>query len=420
MRRGIALLIIGISTTWNVGECAAAESGDRLDGPALERIAPSLRERIYADLSGVKTPLPPRADISQLSESPGYRHGCEQLRNAIRDRPGLGRDLKETDDLWIATAYLFGGAGTEIRAAWNPELADVPAGIPFAHTRIVSEAKTEVAVASREGGVELAPDQLWVGLIFELHNGLTNIDRFPTIEAKAKLEMVTRTEYIREYILAEYEAVRRTRLFYVDVYLPWVAAKKGRSSSPAIWYCEPPATGEDFVAHLAAEGTHHFELYSSHFDQARARQLYDQQRYAEAAHFFARVAREGLLDDAGLSAYRYLGYCRIEQRNFSAAIQSFQRALKLQMSASERAKLHQWIGYAYQEMGRWKPALAAIGRAKRECEIGPARRDYLEMQIQVAITLDDPKPLRALCEEYLRDFPDDRSCAEVERFREKR
>jgi hypothetical protein len=416
MRRGIVFFSIVLVLAAASGrESAAAGRRGRLMRAAPARPAPALRDLVYADLAGVKTPLPRQAKIADLTKSPGYQHGCEQLRRVIRDRPGLGRDLKETDDLWIATAYLFGGADTELRTTWNPKVVDVPAGTPHAFTLPASPTKSELWLAAREGGVELDEDNLWVGLIYELHNGLTNVDQYPILVAKTRLEMITREDYARESIQAEYQAVRRTRLFYVDVYLPWVAAHR-RTSSLRLWWCDPLETAEQF----APEGNYLQKYYLSQFDLTCACARLEQKRYAEAAVFFERITRESVSNEHRAAAYGGLGTCQMYQAEHSAAIGNFRRALELQTSSDRRVDLHHRTAYTHHLAGELQQALAAYDLAKRESAAGPGRRKYLQLQIDVAAKLEDPKPLDALCEEHLREYPDERSCAEVERFRERR
>jgi hypothetical protein len=420
MMRVIRLMCIAIvAGAGGACECEAQQSGEPLSGAALAEIVPKLREKVYADLAGDKPPLPKHAKIAELAKSPGYQFGCEQLRRMVRDRSAIARDLAETDELWIATAYLLGGAGTEVRLVWNPELIDAPSNSPTAFAVFDSKTNTGIKLAVNQGGFELEPDQMWQALIFELHNGLTNIEHVPAIREKASRGLITSRQYVEEMTRAAYKAARQSRLFYVDVYLPWIAAH-GRSSSPNSWYCADFAGPEEAAAKIAGEGTFYDRYFTADYHFVRACDLYGKGRYAEAAPYYERLARDGTSDEVRLTGLKYLGDCRSEQRKFPEAISAFRQALELETTSSGRADLYCRLGYAYDQNREPRRALAELDRAKQESDAGQVRRLSMQMQISLAERIADQKLLRELCEEHVRAFPDDDTLPQVRRFKKVR
>ena len=396
----------------SAGPAVADEHRESFGGRALAKLAPALRQLVYADLEGEEPLLPKYAKIGKLRRSPGFQHGAEQLRRVIRDRPALGRDLVESDPLWIATAYLFGGAGTDVRPVWSPDLVEAPDFGSMAHTHFDSPKAPKISVAATQRvagtpvGVAIDADRLWQALVFELHNSVMHGGEAESFAARTRSGAISREQFVRGIARAEFNAIRGTRLFYVDVYLPWVRARD-RSSSLTVWHSFDVLTPEEYMGRLGDRGSYPWTPYSLDYDRIRAAALYAEQEFNEAAPFLERIARDGSATAERLSAYRCLATCRVWHKDYSAAIQNVRLALDLQKRPQERADSYYRLGQLHQLAGDPKAALLALDQAKREGRGGPHHLRSLVLQINLAATLDDKKLLRVLCEEYVREAPRD-------------
>jgi hypothetical protein len=397
----IVALVLGI-----VDRSAAEEHRESFGASATAKLAPLLRALVYADLEGEQSLLPKYAKIGKLKRSPGYQHGTEQLRRAIRDRPDLGRDLVESDKLWIATAYLFGGAGTDVRPVWSPDLGEAPQFGSLAHSDFESPKAPKISVAATWSGTAIDSDRLWEALVFELHNGVMHGDEAVSFSQRARSGVLSQEQYVLGIARTEFNAIRATRLFYVDVYLPWVC-RRGKSSSLDVWHSFDVLTPDEYMGRFADRRAYPWVPYALEYDRIRAAALYAEQQFNAAVPFLERIAGNATSTPEKISAYRCLTTCRVWQKDYLAAMENVRKTLELQKRSQERADSHYRLGQLHQMAGDPKSALVALDDAKREGRGGPHHLRSLVLQINLATTIDDKRLLRVLCEEYLREAPKD-------------
>jgi hypothetical protein len=396
----------------------ADEPSDLKNPAALAAMLPQLRSRVDADLANRKPIFPRQPRFEDLTKAPGYSHGVAQLRRVIQDRPQLGRRLNETDPLWIATAYLFGGAKTEIRPVWSSMFDEAPRNTSIALTRFETLSSPTILVAGKQAGSELSPDRVWSGLIFELHNALMHDDVSRSFAAKVRDGSITHDEYVLGIAREEYNAVRDARLFYVTVYLPW-ACERGVSSSPSEWFCARIRTPQEYLASLTNRRTYPWAYYSLQYDRIRVDVLYGENRYDEASPLFDRIARDGDTTREKVSALYCLGFCKISKKDYRSALPLVERAIALETSPHELAKLYYSLAQVHHWLGDFEPCLVALDKAMVMGKGGRYQLLSLKFQLRLAAKANDEPFLRDVCEKYIREYPDDDTSPEVNAFKQR-
>jgi hypothetical protein len=200
------------------------------------------------------------------------KHGKEQVRRMLRDRPVMLNHLDENDVLSRWAALKFAGEDTGCTIDWDPT---VPVAGTFAEHAIPTDKQRgliRIAKTHGEGvyqGIDLTFEELWMAAVFELNN-ISNAKAFRKHYQQAWNGKLTRDEFVRACCLTEMKAMQQTRAFYCSVYLPWIRQKRIRTE-PQLWYTGPSwwGTREECFATYPKESDYPWGIYGKYFEQLR-------------------------------------------------------------------------------------------------------------------------------------------------------
>jgi len=164
------------------------------------------------------------------------RHGRLQVRRILEDRPGMrfaGQDLQDPLCEWAARKFAGEDLGEIID--WNPEPTEL-----FHAQNLYPDSTRRgyIQVSDRElrgpkTGEPRSFEQMWEGLVYELHN-IGDVAAKEELREAAIARSITKEEYVWRMLESEFRAKQRTRAFYATVYLPWCEAH-GSFSIPEHW-----------------------------------------------------------------------------------------------------------------------------------------------------------------------------------------
>ena len=230
---------------------------------AVAQIA-ALLKRAPKQLGGyARTPA-----FSRELSAEDLEHGNRQVERLLKDRPEMAAGLTPEDTLYKWAVRKFAGEDIPERIVWNPS---VPDGAEADHGAPSGGEPGMVRIAPRKRGFlgllpgrKLTFDEQWAHLCYELHNIQGSPD-FEQTNRLAQRKELTRDGYIRLCAYHEYQALLRTRAFYVDVYFPWARAKK-IETSPEQWRLDISPTFEGWLAQYDNRASYPWEPYGSYYD----------------------------------------------------------------------------------------------------------------------------------------------------------
>ncbi len=197
-------------------------------------------------------------------------HGRKQFLRMLQDRPNMGKHTDENDILGKWAIRKFAGEDTGVTIDWDPTLPQ--SGMLAEHRIPTPDQRGAIRIAKihpsepRQGS-PLTFEELWHGVVFELHN-IMNAKEFLQLHNGAVSGEHKRDDYILNNFRLEHKALQRTRAFYCHVYLPWAKEKQLRTA-PAQWYVTLWGGAEKW---LEQRGDHFAFLeryYGQHYDFIR-------------------------------------------------------------------------------------------------------------------------------------------------------
>src|SRR5262249_28338360 len=141
------------------------------------------------------------------------RHGEEQVRAMLRDRPAMAKYVRPGDVLWQWAVRKFAGGDVGVLGYWNsmdpsPQASDSIHSRRFGRFTIFIRGTGEPPEANRPRSF----DELWSNVVFELHNVAS---RFPDHRDRANSDRVTSEEYNATSSEEAEIAAQKTRAFYL-------------------------------------------------------------------------------------------------------------------------------------------------------------------------------------------------------------
>ncbi|HUE72470.1 MAG TPA: hypothetical protein VMP01_16420 [Pirellulaceae bacterium] len=213
-----------------------------------------------------------QANKRLLKES-DLERGNTQLRRMLSDRPDMARGLTKDDELFQWATRKFAGEDLPTWIEWEGS-SDITDGVACHWPPHRGKpGRIFVPQKQRSLGQQSADsshifDFLWSRAVYELHN-IQSHEEFKNLTVKANAGTITRNEYILSTARTEYEAVLRTRVFYVETYHPW-AQKRGLTTNPQNWRLNCPSTFEKWIAHYPRGSSYPWGVYGDQYDDATA------------------------------------------------------------------------------------------------------------------------------------------------------
>ncbi len=233
------------------------------------------------------------------------KHGEEQLRNMLRDRPTMAQFVSPQDKVWQWAVRKFAGEDLGAPFHWDPTPPDHALGLSAPGNKpAIQVSQIRVDLPDRR---QCTFDELWAAAVFELHN-ITSSSIWSDIDQQVLNGKLKRDDYAVAMLESEELATQRTRAFYLKFYLPWIREKGKIDTSPRDWYCEFFFSDTDRQSRLAEwRKDRRWPLYEAFYDKLLAEREYSQENYDEAVKFLqAVVAKDNLLEKSSLIDARYL------------------------------------------------------------------------------------------------------------------
>jgi len=218
------------------------------DNPDLYEFRGGLRIRRgdYDGITDLKTAdrlRPANADASfetwarKPLDDAALRHGEEQVRQMLRDRPAMAQFGEEGIAFYRWAASKFAGEDRGERLLWDPGTPVPPLGDSVGAPRLALPGRIQIDAVYTDGpysGKARSSEELWSSAVAKLYH-IANEAECIRLNGDATNGTVSLDDYVNQVIQYEQRVAARTRAFYIHVFLPW--AKDHRvSSNPTLWY----------------------------------------------------------------------------------------------------------------------------------------------------------------------------------------
>lgn len=268
----------------------------------------------------------PLSETSPTIEA--LRHGEEQLRAIVRDRPEMAQYCKPGDRLWNWAVHMLAGDGVGEPIYWNSEPLKYHAA---RHSYPQPQSNGWIQISPdpilREDGDGTAFEHLWACLVFELHN-MTFAKDFARVVREVEAGKLQQQEYVLAVARIERQAKQLQSAFYAHVFLPWALESGFRDSEPEYWLVSLPDPDKE-PDRLLQGGAHYVAGYSDNHRVMVARLDCEAGRYGKARESLeALLANGAVLEDDELSqAYFWLGTSQLATNDELVALASFKQAV---------------------------------------------------------------------------------------------
>ncbi len=297
------------------------------------------------------------------------KHGEQQVRQMLEDRPAMGQYGEAASVLYQWAARMFAQKHGQQRILWD---AREPVGEYDAASYIPREGTPGcIRVRSRykrgpKAGEERSFEDLWHNVVFELHN-VNNAESHQQVKARANAGDLTRAEYAREMIDSEARAAESTRAFYFHVYLPWVKAHK-ISTNPSSWFVGWRSGPNDNLLRGRFMKTPYWQHYERGHDLIALRSLAEEGEYREALQAAMGIPREKLTPEQN----DFVGGCTVKALHSLMVQGSYQETIDIagklpsqSQTDRERCLICIYTGYCLARLGKLPAAIDAYEDAIR-------------------------------------------------------
>jgi hypothetical protein len=163
------------------------------------------------------------------------KHGEQQVRRMLQDRPAMAAHVKPGDALWQWAVRKFAGEDLDDTLDWD---AAAPRSGPIENRGPTDAGRRSIRIsrsAADDGqdGPDASPEESWRRAALALHE-VVRATQFRQAEDEAFDGDLTEREFIARVCALEHQAVQQTRAFYALVYLPWVR-QSGAKTDPKAW-----------------------------------------------------------------------------------------------------------------------------------------------------------------------------------------
>ena len=268
-----------------------------------EKFTASMLEAIRLNPDDAGQDYEPVTDRPLSAEA--VKHGEEQVRKMLNDRPALAEHIVSGDEVWTWAVRKFAGEDTGTLVHWNasdpsPFEADSGNFRNDGHAQIRVAGVRADSSSEQKGSFE----RLWRCVVIELHKVAAS-ETFRRIFQQALDGQISREEYILAICTTEDRSKQRTRAFYLKLFLPWMRSKNLSPTSANNWYCF-----EFFRNDLARKAfwqrQRRWGYNSAWFDVLRARSAFERGDHAQMIKHLAILdACQGSLTSNQLVSLQY-------------------------------------------------------------------------------------------------------------------
>lgn len=191
------------------------------------------------------------------------RHGQEQLKKMLQDRPKMNAIVEEEDIIWQWTVHKLAGEDIHTPIYWQAKAEKnfpIPTDVNAVHAYPTAKSDGRVWIKNNTDS-----EEMWAGLIYELHN-IKNGSEFQAIEEDAKHWLCSKEEYIIRYAQLEYQAAKETVQFYKNIWVPYCESKNIRPT-PQLWFYYIPDTFEKWQESFQEKSGYPWHPYAGYYDR---------------------------------------------------------------------------------------------------------------------------------------------------------
>jgi tetratricopeptide (TPR) repeat protein len=258
------------------------------------------------------------------------KHGEEQVRKMLADRPAMAEHVTAGDQLWTWAARKFAGEDVGIPVDWDDTQPSKSLALSAANSSLAY-----LQISSTRNDLPENPpctsDDLWRFAVFELNN-LIATKEFEQIDEQAASGKLTRDEYIYAKIRTEDSAMQLTRAFYLKTYLPWLRSKNILQTSPHEWFCDGFFSGDDPQQEIAMwRQQPHWSHYSAYYDLIQVGRFFESKDYAIASEILRSLlaSERSLTNQQAAEAHHWTGDLHWINGDLKRAIEEYEKALML-------------------------------------------------------------------------------------------
>ena len=221
-------------------------------------------------------------DAPAPASEAALKHGQEQVRRMLEDRPAMGKHGEAADVLCQWAARMFAREHGQERIFWD---GAKPASFCDAASYTPREGrKGSIRVLGKyrhglRAGEERSFEELWMNAVFELHN-VNNADLHARVHERARAGEYSKDEYVRRNIDNEARAAESTRAFYIHVFLPW-AMEHEVPTLPTSWFVGWRSYSTDNLLRGRFADTDYWRHYEREYEVLALHALMEKEEYGE-------------------------------------------------------------------------------------------------------------------------------------------
>jgi len=289
------------------------------------------------------------------------RHGQEQVRRMLRDRPAMARFGKETAFLEQFAVRKFAGEDFGEPFDWDPTQpkdSDAENVAPVGGRRGLIRVEAVHSFGPKRGAARTF-EELWAAAVFEFHN-ITYARKFLQLHQEAAAGKLTKAQFVSGIWKYEYLAAQRTRAFYVQVFLPW-AEKKKLPTDPGLWFAAWWETAADALQAFTDKSSYPWRPYSRQYDWMTLQRLVRGGDFKKALALLGQMETEKVYTADVADLYCLMGRCHLELGKPALAVEALGKSLSRD---PRKAEAYQLRGEAFQRLGQQAKAAADFAKAK--------------------------------------------------------
>jgi hypothetical protein len=229
---------------------------------------------IAADCS-IKAESSPIYEFSPYASSlspEDLAHGDKQVEQMITDRPEMAKYIQHGDEIWIWLARQFAGEFIGARINWMNYPPQVGTSFiePDYSSFYIPPHRGQpgyITVNTAKNGHNVDGEQMWAKAIFELFN-IRNSAACVDIGRRVLDHKLSNEGFVREITKLEYAALKKSVLFYTDVWRP-ESEKKGIKTHDYYWQSPAPATYAEWMSQFTNIDSYPWSVYNKLYSRIR-------------------------------------------------------------------------------------------------------------------------------------------------------
>jgi len=289
------------------------------------------------------------------------RHGQEQVRRMLRDRPTMTQFGKETEFLNQWAARKFAGEDFGEPFDWDPtppKDSDAENVAPVNGRRGLIRVEAVHSFGPKRGAPRTF-EEVWAAAVFECHN-ITYARKFLQFHQEAAAGKLTKGQFVAGIWKYEYLAAQQTRAFYVQVFLPW-AEKKKLPTDPGLWFAAWWETAADALQAFTDKSSYPWRPYARQYDWMTLQTLVRGGNFKKALALLGQMETEKVYTADVADLYVWMGRCHLELGKPALAVEALGKSIGRD---SRKAQAYQLRGEAFQKLGERAKAAADFAKAK--------------------------------------------------------